>query len=467
MSRRRSETMASRTQYQDGSALVMALVMVFVVGLIGAAAVSYASTSLSASNSAFVPARAKQNDVDSALRAAVEYIKADAAAGGSLGSDLGAGCPSTTFVYPGLSGPVSVAVCPQEDSFVHSGWFRSVLLTLGTDPSEGVVLSHNGDTVVGGSIFSNSILSLGSPTNLKVTGGPVWAWGNCTRPGNVTITNPTSAVQCNASATFGGVRPKVALDPADPTLGHTADWQPASTPASMTPPTIPPCAGNKATLSPGVYSDPAALSALTTSCNTVTLSAGVYFLNFPTTNTPWSISKTVTAVCDATGEGAQLVFANQSKLGLTGTLNIPCGRKATAKGPLIALYGLKSALGTLPAQTGCIITVGGCSIIDPGSNSGELNIADEIYLPKNKLSGTINVGGASKIATALILRTLNLNINPNICLTCAAIGNDTNAPIAGDVVFTASLNGTPWADTDVVYDPTTFVPTTHTWVKRF
>src|SRR5204863_6036129 len=118
MSWPRSETMASRPQHQDGSALVMALVMVFVVGLIASAAVSYASTSLSASNSAFVPARAKQNDVDSAIRTAVEYIKTDAAGGGSLGMDVGAGCPSTTFVYPGLSGPVNVAVCPQEDSFV-------------------------------------------------------------------------------------------------------------------------------------------------------------------------------------------------------------------------------------------------------------------------------------------------------------------------------------------------------------
>ena len=87
------------------------------------------------------------------------------------------------------------------------------------------------------------------------------------------------------------------------------------------------------TLSPGVYSDPVPLSALTTACNTVTLGAGVYFLNFPIVTTPWSISKTVTAACDATGQGAQLVFANQSKLSLTGILNIPCGRKATAKGP--------------------------------------------------------------------------------------------------------------------------------------
>ena len=33
-----------------------------------------------------------------------------------------------------------------------------MLLTLGSDPSEGIILNHNGDVNVGGHIFSNSIL---------------------------------------------------------------------------------------------------------------------------------------------------------------------------------------------------------------------------------------------------------------------------------------------------------------------
>ena len=150
---------------------------------------------------------------------------------------------------------------------------------------------------------------------------------------------------CNASTVFGGTRPKVALDPADPSLGRVADWQPAATSPDSVSPAIPSCSHNSATLVPGLYRDPDLLSALTTTCSQVTLSAGVYFLVFPSSATPWSISKTVTGACDGTGQGVQLVFADQSKLNLTGTLSIPCGRSATASGPKIALYGLRSALG--------------------------------------------------------------------------------------------------------------------------
>jgi hypothetical protein len=116
----------------------------------------------------------------------------------------------------------------------------------------------------------------------------------------------------------------------------------------MTQPTIPACGGTPA-LNPGIYYDPAALSALTTGCD-VTLNPGVYFLDFPSSATPWNISGTITATCDGTGQGAQIVFANQSKLnlGATGTLNDLCGRKANASSttPNITLYGLNRDAGT-------------------------------------------------------------------------------------------------------------------------
>src|SRR5207248_2760707 len=91
-----------------------------------------------------------------------------------------------------------------------------------------------------------------------------------------------------------------------------ADWAPAeSVPASLAQPAIPACASGAATLSPGVYYDPAALSALTTTCASISLAPGVYWLDFPSAATPWNISKTLTgpapATCDGTN-GAQLIF---------------------------------------------------------------------------------------------------------------------------------------------------------------
>jgi hypothetical protein len=626
---------------EQGSALVIALVMLTVVGLLVGAALTYAGTSLRTTKTAYRPNRAALYDADSAIQTAMQYVKARQAAGDSIGQDLGLPCPTSTLDYPGTTGTVHVDICPQADSFISEGEFRAVLLALGNDPSEGIILNHNGDVNVGGHIFSNSLLALGNSTNLKVRAGKVWAWGDCIRPGNITITNPASTTVCNASSVFGGVKPKIALDPGDPALGHPGDWRAAqSAPLSLTQPAIPACVNNTAALLPGVYFDPNALTALTTTCTTVTLQAGgVYWLDFPSASTPWQISKTVVgpapSTCDGTN-GVQLVFANQSKLTLAAQhqndptepalLSIPCALSSTPDGPRIAIYGLNPAGTTVfrptaaadtnggfftatanalpastpgypqdatqatatiprrstaeltlnsfaadpatpmpagatidsvvvsvahneasgitltptitwgscsvalspventnptvwtsanlrssfasclasqvstmslkwqartpnngatrvaqvdgaqvamnwttagvPALNGCIVDVGGCSLIDPGSNSGEIAIADVVYIPRAKLAGQFNLNGSSKISTALIARDIDLNINPNICGTCASFGDPVDRPLLGRVLFKARIDSTAWIDAYATFDRTTFDPTVEAWVVK-
>src|SRR4029077_10185179 len=58
----------------------------------------------------------------------------------------------------------------------------------------------------------------------------------------------------------------------------------------------------------------------------------------------WSLDTNVTGTCDASGQGTQLVFADSAHVTLSGTLTIPCGRKATADGPLIGIFGLKAGV---------------------------------------------------------------------------------------------------------------------------
>ena len=130
---------------------------------------------------------------------------------------------------------------------------------------------------------------------------------------------------------------------------------------------------NTAALAPGVYYDPHALTALTTTCTTVTLQpGGVYWLDFPSTSTPWQISKSVIgpapSACDGTN-GVQLVFANQSKLNLAAQhqndptepalLSIPCALSSTPDGPRIAIYGLNPAGTTVFRPTAAADTNGG------------------------------------------------------------------------------------------------------------
>jgi hypothetical protein len=120
----------------------------------------------------------------------------------------------------------------------------------------------------------------------------------------------------------------------------------------------------------------------------------------------------------------------------------------------------------VPALNGCIVTVGGCSIIDPGSNSGELTINDVVYIPRAKLAGQFNLNGTSKISTALIARDIDLNINPNICGTCASFGDPSDQPLLGRVRFTATIGGTPWIDSYATFDRATFAPTVKSWVIK-
>ena len=225
-------------QNEQGSALVMALVMLTVIGLMVGAALTYSSTSLHASNNSIRPNRASLYAADSALQGAIEYVRDNPEMSNDV---LGAGCLSSFYKYNDPKvGTVTVDACPQSDSLIYEGSFRAVLLTLGQTDDDGIFLGHNGDVDVGGHVWSNSHINLSNPTHMVMNGGRVWAWGSCGRPNNIEMAPGISPI-CDASTNplFGGVKPKVALDPADPSLGHVADWQPAAAPASLTQPAFP------------------------------------------------------------------------------------------------------------------------------------------------------------------------------------------------------------------------------------
>jgi hypothetical protein len=604
----------------------MALVMLTVVGLMVGASLTYSGTSLRASNNDIRPNRASLYAADSAIQGAIEYIRDNP----EMSSDvLGSGCLPNFYRYTDTKvGDVTVDACPQQDSLIYEGAFRAVLLTLGETAADGITLGHNGDVNVGGHVWSNSKIDLSNPTHMVMNGGRVWAWGSCSRPNNIEMTPGLSPI-CNGSTNplFAGTKPKVALDPGDPSLGHVADWQPAATPVSLTQPAIPACVSNNMTLQPGVYYSGTEFSTKTNLCDDVTLSPGVYYLNFPAGDDVWDLTTDVTGLCDAAGQGVQLVFADSAHIKLSGTLTIPCGRSATTNGPLIALYGLKAGIapsgpftttlrpsaaatqsvgsywdaatlgnvvpapapaaypqdgmnatatvtgsnttseltigsfaptagpalttkatvssvvvrvahdetagvniqsatalkwgsctvalspapgksttatvytsnnlaGSLtncgfdqtprvvwnvkrsgnpaadtlhvdgaqidvtwsnpgvPAQSGCVVqapNAGNCPLVSPPSNGkGNMVIQAVAYIPNNVFAGKFNNSGNFKIGTALIARTLDVDINPNLDGS-PVIGEDTLRHTNGDVVFTAKIGGQEWTSTQVVF----------------
>jgi hypothetical protein len=81
---------------EQGSALVMALAMLAAIGLIVGAAVGYAGTSLSASNTGIRPNRAALYAADSAIQGAIEYVRDNP----EMSSDvLGATCIPNFYRY--------------------------------------------------------------------------------------------------------------------------------------------------------------------------------------------------------------------------------------------------------------------------------------------------------------------------------------------------------------------------------
>jgi hypothetical protein len=82
----------------------------------------------------------------------------------------------------------------------------------------------------------------------------------------------------------------------------------------------------------------------------MTLSPGVYYLDFPAADDTWTISNDVTGACDGTGQGAQLVFANEAKLAMSSasqTLSL-CGRRVSPTAPRLAMTYLKTSTAAGP-----------------------------------------------------------------------------------------------------------------------
>jgi Tfp pilus assembly protein PilX len=184
---------------ERGSTLVMALIMLTVVGLLVAAGLGHASTSMRASNNDIVPNRASLYAADSAVQAAIQYVRANPQVGSDL---LGATCTPNAFRYDDPSvGAVLVDICPQADSFTYAGGVRAVLMTLAPS-GQGIVQTKNNTVAVNGNVWSNSFIDV---RGLDVGSGQVWAWNDAGGGGNCASGSVTASAgkDCNTRNTYG------------------------------------------------------------------------------------------------------------------------------------------------------------------------------------------------------------------------------------------------------------------------
>ena len=443
---------------EQGSALILALLVLTVIGTITAGSLSYLRTSLAGANIATRPSRTSSASADAAMETTIAYLTTHP----EMGRALGLTCPSSSMTFPGDAGTVTVAACPQAGSLVPTTTPLAKFLALGTNTAEAdVTTGAPGDFVVYGDTFANAAITAGGASRLVVDQGRVWSRKACT--GTITLDAGDPAAVCN-------------LTGAVPALG--AD--PAYTPAVAVAPAngVGSCAAGVATIGAGTYTL-AQLQTAVGACTTVWFKPGVFYFNFG--NTAWAatglkiIGGTPVAGplpaapfpggCNPASPGTQLIFGNTSRIALSGgsTFDV-CGLDTTegAATVKLAIVGLSANLGGMQAESGCVTQVNGCAVLQGTGASTGVNIAGTAYVPKAKLDFQPH-GGHYTITDALVVRAIN--IAPAAASPAVVVGTSFAPRSAGNVVLTASIAGVNWLGARIaIPSGANPVPTISDWV---
>jgi hypothetical protein len=264
------------------------------------------------------------------------------------------------------------------------------LLTMGTSPNEdGIAQKTNG----GGQINTNG--DVGSYSNINMTHGQLNVSGKVIAAGACTgAIVATGAKQCNS--------PNVPPDPG---------YAPPAPPSGNG--TISAC-GQKMTFTPGLYSS---LSDLTTamSCNKAKVfdfRPGVYYFDYsgvwrissgtmvagadnplPTKapSIPGACPSPVAPTTPDLTSGVEFVFGADAQVNVSSSAQVEICARYSPTSPPVAIYGLKSSLGSgamqVPAQSGCVttlITSGGCAMFQTDNQSSNiaLYIQGVTYAPR-------------------------------------------------------------------------------------
>ncbi len=419
--------MARRVAHSDdsGVSLVIALIFVTVVAVVIAAVLSFVDTSMRGTIAVRAEA-AQAAAADGAAQIAINNIR------NSTYSVTGGACTpfsgnsatlSLANFYPSTQGSnYSASVtCTVDGNDSASGGGGvpinssnkpgNAILSLGTSASEdGVYFKANGNRniIVHGNIFSNSNINVNLGT--LTTNATVIARTTCT--GTITASSKTCSFGNGANS--AGNDPNYAAPPAAPSTAQT----------------VPTCNGTKfLTFNPGLYNNLTALNNLTNGgCNaTFWFKPGLYYFNFSGqwilgsgyvvggTPMPGEVADgkvpDMPGSCETPippdpvppggwinpgpGAGVEFVFGADSQLYLNKGAMELCGSYSTTSPP-IAIYGLKAASGSVPAENGCITSIpwtshSGCALItSDNSPRSQLFIQGTTYVPAAAVDINLN-----------------------------------------------------------------------------
>lgn len=468
-----------RTRSDSGASLILVLIIVTVVSVVLGAVLSLTDTSVRTTIALTDQANVSYG-VDGAAQVAIKQLQSGTFPGNNCAS---ATTMSLNNWIPadGASQGASVAVLctPNPQNSTGGGGANSspgsALLTLGkgADGEDGIWDGsvNNLTFKVSGGIFSNSNINLGDKSsgsgatgNAKsvienvATNSYVFALGACSGPGDILVHGATSKT-CNYGANPLSASDRRGMDP-QTVPGHGTSFDPPTAPPATvtTPPT---CSGKKVyELQPGLYTDAALLNALTASgtCtgSIVHFNPGTYYFNFKNSGThKWTnksayvVAGTPTGTLDvatppamtatnpscvapgkngsSTSSGVLFVFGGDSRMDITQANNNDFGAveicaSNAASGPPVAVYGLKSTIGSgptsMPAMNGCTVATpyvaGGdsthCALIQSYSDNAPIfTVRGTVYAPTAPIDINFNNASSQYFQWGLVARTITIS----------------------------------------------------------
>ena len=364
--RLRPRCVTPRSSDESGTALVLALLVVLMVGTLLAAVLDFTKAGLT-----IVPGelndRNTSNYIQGAVQGAINQIRSSS----ELGRDDVASCPDFTppnqpSGVPGVTGSNFVVRCSglPTGSSVGNDRPRFAIQALGPSP-EGIRQNAGNNLLyINGGIYSSGVVSVsGGSANAMRVNGTITARGGCTGP--ITTTDIVGK-NCSAGASAFDTAPAY-----QPALGNNAALQALINTGTLTQGAdpVPACGSGTVEFEPGYYGEtPSALASLLLACSGASVyhfKPGIYYFDYPGV---WDLgstkivggtylSSTLGASCDHVDDatpapgvqfilgGGSQIFTKSSSGGTSGGMEL-CGPEKghalNGSPQRIALYVLSS-----------------------------------------------------------------------------------------------------------------------------
>lgn len=370
----------------QGSALIMAIVFVTVIGVAMAAGLGYAAATIRAQSTSYAPARDKLYASDAAIKAAINYVRNNPSEGNSATNP---DCAPERDYGTIRDEIVTIQVCPQGGLSLtpKGGGSAWGLQTLAVGGEEGLVVDGKVGVQVNGNVLANSAIDVASNSSLSIAGGQVKALGGCNR--NVYV-DGTLLANCTV-ATPPATDPGYTLTGFDPSkLGGGSCNESTGI----------------ATLTAGTWTQ-ATLDAAIDDCDYVNLAAGYHALE----NVDWTITGRVVAgtlagdittlpvgqACTQGSGGATIILGGTSTITLqtaTPSLEV-CGQAVTQAGGAaveLPLYGPTADLVGTAATSDTFTSTTSPTTTGSGTNWSNVSRAQTV----NNSSATLSLSAGAK-----------------------------------------------------------------------